>query len=133
MELAKLIHENQCQDESCIHCQCEFKERIVKLTSSSRRFVEMYKIACAQVIDKGKAEREDWPKKQCKNRKEEIQFLYVYTWQCTERFQIERGNGMFYFPISVYIHCLIITHLAFSLSRQMDIHVLFVVTCTRKN
>ena len=58
MELAKLIHENQCQDESCIHCQCEFKEKIVKLTSSSRRFVEMYKIACAQVIDKGKAERE---------------------------------------------------------------------------
>ena len=78
-------------------------------------------------------EREDWLKKQCKNKKEGIQFFYIYTWQCTKRFQIERGNGMFYFPISVYIHCLIITHIAFSLSRRMVIHVLFVVTCTCKN
>ena len=58
MQLGKLIHEEQCQEDFCPHCKFDFKETITKVTNSTRGLMELYEIASSNVISTEKDKKE---------------------------------------------------------------------------
>ena len=59
MQLGKYLHENNCQDDSCVHCACEYKDHApIRYKLDVRELKECYEYCSAEVLDKERKNKE---------------------------------------------------------------------------